>query len=300
MSAVAAELILSLAGKLISKWSSNSSIDQGLIPDKDGLVRGIKHLISFGDLVIPDSEKTKKTANDLVIDLALNAIRKFQREISPNLSEDGFLGNQTLNAILAMIRCADGAVGEIAKQGQAGIANFSASTELRPRVEIWVYIDADKLPRVTDHSNQVRDTATNVFEMQMAAMEWSKFCNIRFQFPDKSQKEKAHVWVIGEQLAESSTLALADLWPRNGILASKLLLRFNTKRSFVSSPEHGAPVFFGTALHEFGHILGLSHTHSDGRTSAVGELMHPAHQPQLIELSDTDKSRIQKIWGKPS
>lgn len=300
MSIVTAELVLSLAGKLISKWNSDSSIDTGLIPVKNDLIRGINHLISFGDLVIPDTDKSKKTANDNLVNLAINAINKFQREISPNLSEDGFLGNQTLNAILAMIRCADGSIGEIAKAGQAGIATFSPSTELRPRVEIWIYIDSDSLPRVTDQGNRVRETVTNVFEVQMAAMEWSKFCNIRFQFPDKSQKNKAHIWVVGEKLADPSHLALADLWPSNGVLASKLLLRFNTNRSFVSSPEFGAPVFFGTAVHEFGHVLGLSHSHSDGRISAVGEMMHPAHQPQLIDISETDKRRIQKIWGKPS
>ena len=297
---VPVELIASLAVKLISRWKSDSGIDSGLIPGKDDLIRGLNHLISFGDLKIPKADETKKTANDELIQLAIAAITRFQREVAPSLSEDGFLGNQTMNEILRIIRCPDGIIGKIAGPGEQSIVNFSPSSDLRPRVEIWVYIDGNTLPRVTDRAGQERDVVTNIFEVQMAAMEWSKFCNIRFQFPDEPQKEKAHIWVVGEKLDEPSMLALADLWPPTGNLASKLILRFNTNRSFVSSPEFGSPVFYGTAVHEFGHILGLSHSYPDGHIAPVGEMMHPAHQPQLIDLSAEDKLRIQKIWGKPS
>lgn len=298
---VPAALIASLAVKLIKKWQDDSSINNDLIPAKEDLIRGLTHLINFKDLVIPDSESGRQTANDQLIGLAISAIGKFQRAIAPNLLEDSFLGNQTLNVIDQLIRCGEGAIGAT---GGSPIVDFVPSGLLRERVEIWVYIDRDSLPRVTSRLGQPRSAQENEDDIRAAALRWTLYCNIRFRIVtvDENQqtRNKAHVWVVGESLSNPKDLALADLWPRSGILSSKLMLRMNTNRSFFSSPEVGQPVFFGTALHEFGHILGLSHQYDDGHIAAQGELMHPSHQPSMIDVPRPDQLRIQKIWGKPS
>lgn len=93
------------------------------------------------------------------------------------------------------------------------------------------------------------------------------------------------------------TLAQATYWYDSSGTLSKATIEFdiadlpNADYS-TDAPESGSWSFFGTALHEIGHTLGLSHT--DDPTS----IMYP-YALDVVTLSEDDIEIIQVLYGAP-
>ncbi len=291
---ISTALLTSLASRLLERWRGDSSIDNSHLPVLDFLKPGLLQLIEFSDLMIPANLSNKAAANDELIGLAIDAIKSFQRRANI-LLEDGFMGNMTLNFLDLNGRCKDGEAGAT---GGTPIVDFNPSTGLRPPVQIFVHIDKESLPKVVRGNNQFESNDAKAMLIERAFAKWQELCNVIFRF---DAEDKAHIIVFGADLPNTKTLAIADKWPLSGTLSSKLTLRFNRNHTFVRSHELGAPVFSGTAIHEIGHSLGLSHKREDGQMAGMGEIMYEFHQPKMISIDrdGVDARRVQAIWGLP-
>ncbi len=138
--------------------------------------------------------------------------------------------------------------------------------------------------------------------------------------PPEQQRQIIHqawaAWdkVCGLELREATSADTADLLlrvgrgsvdkfdGRGGVLAwsylpdgtnKQLLMRFDTDETWVTTPEQRGVLLFNVACHEFGHMLGLSHS------EIAGALMAPHYNPLIaVPQQKDDIDRVTAIYGR--
>ena len=231
---------------------------------KSDIEYGIKYLQYYGYL----------KENSSSLRSYIKAVRKFQKSF--RLSEDGFAGKKTLRAMTTpRCGCPDVFIhdeGPQKKWGNPNLAYFIANRDEDLSAEEW---------------DQKLEEAFNG---------WSEVCNMKFR--RVVGRGNANIIIdIGSGPEEhfdgpGGTLAWAYLPPRPNF-NGQLLMRFDTKETWITDPKERGCLLLNVAAHEIGHILGLNHSEIDGA------LMAPYYNSEIGRPQEHDDiPRIQKLYGQ--
>lgn len=214
------------------------------------------------------------------------SVKDFQRTFG--LKTDGVLGPKTLRAMEGP-RC--GCPDKIDAKNKGHLQFLQAQEMIAKKRNQWnkkglTYFIQDFLPgKVT------KDQQTQLIASAFKA--WDDVCGLNI-----SQAKKA---------AEADIVVSTGRGPqhnfdgRGGTLAwaylptgadNQLLMRFDLDETWIQHPKDRGILISNVACHEFGHILGLTHSN---RPNA---LMAPYYNPFIgVPQEDNDIPRIQKLYG---
>jgi len=256
------------------------------IVDPVSLAKTVKYLWYFGYLAYEASKV-------LTIEDIVNAVKKFQEWFRVDKTqEDGKLGLKTLKA-LQRPRC--GHPDCTAKNCTGHRPEFLRLAQLQTELkQQWQkrslnYYIKDYFPTgVFAKSYQ-----TDVYKAAWEA--WTSVAKLRVERVTKAADADILI-CTGQGVVD-------DLDGPGGILAWSLMpegddkqlhMKFDLDETWVESPADSGVCLFNVACHEFGHLLGLTHTRKEGA------LMTPFYNASVSRPQpDDDISRIQKIYGKP-
>jgi len=133
--------------------------------------------------------------------------------------------------------------------------------------------------------------------MELAFQQWADVANVTFERVSQ-QAGAQFVLSTGSGRADgfdgpSGTLAWAYLPPSNDYNGQSLM-RFDIAETWIVDPSKRGILLLNVACHEFGHLLGLGHSRSNGA------LMAPFYNPSVTKpQANDDIPRIQAYYGKP-
>ena len=189
------------------------------------------------------------------------------------LTVDGVAGPKTLN-VIAQPRC-----------GCADIAETRSNVRKWGKKDLTYYISR----RDTDLSSSVWDDI-----MAQGLKAWSDVAQLTF-----SRRNTSHgtnlILSVGTGRRDSfdgpsGTLAWAQLPGHN--YQGQLLMRFDTGETWISQDSNRRGVrLLNVATHEFGHMLGLTHSNDQNA------LMAPYYKYQVVKPQADDICRIQGLYG---
>lgn len=143
----------------------------------------------------------------------------------------------------------------------------------------------------TVYTSQLSAAQQDLVRAALAA--WSTVTGVRFAEQAEGQVVELQIGA-GAIDGTSNTLALTRDWMLPGqIVQSNILFDaadFGHSSLSRQAPAAGQWSFYGTALHEIGHVLGLAHT-DDADT-----IMYPYSSP-LIKLTSGDIAGAQTLYG---
>lgn len=123
---------------------------------------------------------------------------------------------------------------------------------------------------------------------------WNRVCGINVEAVSKPAD--ADIIIRAGQGSASQfdgrggTLAWAYLPDGND---TQLEMRFDLAETWIDDPKQRGILMFNVAVHEFGHLLGLTHSK---KTTAI---MAPYYNPLIATpQKDDDISRVQQLYGK--
>lgn len=230
----------------------------------DKVHRFIEYLRYFGYLV---------KDGDLSLDEIVAAIRKLQAHAG--VEQDGELDQKTLGLMdWPRCGCAEGVVEDATNPAKWGLS------------ELTYFIKG----RDTDLPTNVWDSI-----IAKAFSNWEQVCALRFKQVNNEANANL-VITVGQGAKDnfdgpSGTLAWAYL-PSSSNFRGQLLMKFDVSETWVEADSPRGIRMVNVATHEFGHMLGL--THSQISTA----LMAPFYSPQIAtpQASD-DIPRIQALYG---
>jgi hypothetical protein len=214
------------------------------------------------------------------------SVKNFQKLF--NLKVDGVIGPKTLRAMNTP-RC--GCPDQLDKNNENHKQFMTAQVISAEKRNRWnkqglLYFIADYLPgKVSKQEQSV--LFANAFQA------WDDVCGLTI----KETKNRAKADIIltsgrGTQNnfdGQGGTLAWAYL-PRGN--NEQLLVKFDLDETWVNKSEARGILISNVACHEFGHILGLTHS------KKPNALMAPYYNPFVYSpQQDDDIPRIQKLYG---
>jgi hypothetical protein len=139
------------------------------------------------------------------------------------------------------------------------------------------------------------ETATNA--MVRAFASWSGVCGLTFERISNASQANLRIGTGRGRRAgfdgPSGTLAWAELPPSDGH-RGQLVCRFDLDENYVVGQSASGVLLENVACHEFGHLLGLSHT------NVAGSLMLPTYSPRVAKPQRDDIERVVARYGAPS
>lgn len=233
----------------------------------DKAVRLVQYLQYFGYL-IKDGEFSLEDLKDAVVRLQHDA----------GIVQDGEAGPKTLS-VMDWPRC--GCPENLIVEDASNPSKWGLST-------LTYFIQA----RDSDLSASTWDNI-----IAQAFGQWENVCNLKFE--QVSQSSKANLLIgIGSGARDnfdgpSGTLAWAYLPPQVNF-KGQLNMKFDTGETWVDQSASRGIRLLNVATHEFGHMLGLSHS----RVSSA--LMAPFYARDIIGPQNNDDiPRVQSLYGKP-
>jgi len=205
------------------------------------------------------------------IKLAIKAIEKFQSRNS-RLTRDGVLGRFTRGALDIFRGCDESAKSDTPTQGRAkgGAAVGFLFYHVEPELQAF---EVGGITAKTMISTAIRA--------------WTKECDLVTKVIDNSNE--ANVIFKWDDLGgPGGTLAIAHIGGPG--VDQRLELRFD--RADMHGEFSTSTGFITTAIHEFGHIMGI--THSPG----TGNIMSEFKDRGILKPSADDIRLAQTIWGK--
>ena len=123
---------------------------------------------------------------------------------------------------------------------------------------------------------------------------WNRVCGINVEAVSKPADAdiiiKAGQGSASQFDGRGGTLAWAYLPDGND---TQLEMRFDLAETWIDDPKQRGILMFNVAVHEFGHLLGLTHSK---KTTAI---MAPYYNPLIATpQKDDDISRVQQLYGK--
>jgi len=205
------------------------------------------------------------------------------------LKADGIVGEKTLRA-MEIPRCGCPDKQDADNPEQSGYNNMQAlvqenrakwnKTGLKYTVQGYV---GGKIPKAKQKEI-----------IRRAWGAWNNVCGIHVE--EVSNVKDADIVIKGGQGPEhqfdgrGGTLAWAYLPDGND---TRLTMKFDLAETWVNSHKERGILMYNVAVHEFGHLLGLTHSKV---SSAV---MAPFYNPMVSKpQAKDDISRIQKLYGK--
>jgi len=256
--------------KAILNDLKQTDLQSELHPTESQLVSGLERLIADryldGDLL-----KGGNSVGAGLLDAVKSAVQVAQGESGGLLTVDKLFGVKTLNWLQFGMRCFGALRKEWQKpayqqkHGIPGDVTF-ATKEIRYQVvELPTWPGGQPLPLLWKAWNS-----------------WMKVCGV---IATQSPTERnANVIVRVTNLdGPSNVLGDAHVGPPE---RARLELRFDRAEQWTDAK------FEGTACHEIGHLLGLTHT------GQAGQLMSSS-LATIITPQDEDTQRAQQIWGPP-
>lgn len=143
---------------------------------------------------------------------------------------------------------------------------------------------------------EVRNRSRRLVEQSLSGTMtmWQDVCGV--DFIDVAESH-AHLVIDAQPIdSQGNTLATASVGPPT---SGQLQLVFDTSERWVRGPGESSlgKVFPVVALHELGHILGLSHRPGSGWPAEA--VMHGSYGSSKETLTDDDIEAVRKIWGDP-
>jgi len=264
---IAAQLISTIAGKVRENLENDGAVPEEGLPSLNDLAKGINELVKEGllefnniDLDAPDSVR------EALLGRVTDSVKSFQRKFE-FLEEDGILAKKTLKFLNQL--CCPGTSGtkptEKISDGATKVSPKKDSNKT-PRLRYFI----ESLPQIPDHEEIIGE-AWDV---------WAGLINISIE--RTLEKNKANV-IIKEEDLPGNTIARASFGPPADSL---MFVRFDKRDDWDSRSLQYS------ALHEFGHILGLDDTQQEGN------IMYFRHQPNFFALGSEDVRLIVGTWGK--
>lgn len=196
-----------------------------------------------------------------------------------NLPADGQLNSQVVKVMQHAPRCG---VPDFIKMGVGEAADKWGTKDLKFYIEKYV----NGLSRADCDSI-----------IKLAFQQWSDVADLKFS--QVGSQTGAHlVLSTGSGNRDNfdgpgNTLAWAYLPPSNNYLG-QLLMRFDLDETWIKNGGDRGILLLNVACHEFGHMLGLDHSRSQGA------LMAPYYATAITKpQANDDVSRIQGLYGKP-
>lgn len=215
------------------------------------------------------------------------AIKMFQQYFG--IHADGMLNDQTLRAMQTP-RC--GCPDKLDKSNQSHVEFLRVAEAVQGKKDQWnktglTYYVADYVTGKIPRANQRK-----IFKAAFKA--WDDVCGLNIT--ETNSADKADILIatgkgVRHQFdGKGGTLAWAYM-PRGN--NEKLSMRFDLDETWVENKTDRGILLYNVACHEFGHLLGLSHSkHSTA-------LMAPYYNPFVGTPQDRDDIlRIQKLYGK--
>jgi hypothetical protein len=238
------------------------------------------YLLFFGYLTV-------ELLKNVSLDDIQAAIKLFQQYFG--IKADGMLNEQTLKAMQTP-RC--GCPDKLDKSNVQHIEFLKVAEQIESKKDRWnksglTYYVSDY---VTGKVNKNRQKAI----FAEAFKSWDDVCGLNIS--EVKNADKADIIIatgkgVQHQFdGKGGTLAWAYM-PKGD--NSKLIMRFDLDETWVDAKTDRGILLYNVACHEFGHLLGL--THSKKSTA----LMAPYYNPFIgVPQLDDDIPRIQKLYGK--
>ncbi len=214
------------------------------------------------------------------------AVKQFQKSF--NLKVDGIVGPKTLRA-MDTPRC--GCPDQFDKHNDQHIQFMAAQNIAAEKRNRWnkqglLYYIETYLPGKINKADQIVTLAS-------AFKAWDDVCGLTIQ--ETKDKKKADIVVTnGRGLnnnfdGRGGTLAWAYLPTGDN---RQLIMKFDLDETWVNKSSERGILLNNVACHEFGHLLGLTHS------SKPTALMAPYYNPFIgVPQQNDDIPRIQKIYG---
>lgn len=230
---------------------------------------------------------------DLTADFLMEKISRMIRDADSNMinpKEVDVLGPTNLRYLSYLPLCTIQRAFE-PPDDEGGI-QIDPNAETPSTVGFWV--DNESLPELVDGSpGQSRLVFSFALEQWAEALEP---VNVNLEIlPVSMDSGKAHVFVSGEPIdVQGANLALSSVGPPyDG--GPQLRLRFDRNENFAKDPSGNQKSFMHVALHEIGHILGLSHENGFPWTSEA-VMYHSYDSTVKEELTQQDRDAVVELW----
>lgn len=253
--------------------------DGSVAANKEELKFAVNYLTYFGYIGV-DLLKSLDSAE------VAKSVKDFQRTFG--LKVDGVVGPKTLRAMEGA-RC--GCPDKIDSKNKGHLQFIQAQEIAAKKRNQWnkkglTYFIKDYLPGKVTKEQQTQIIAS-------AFKAWDDVCGLHI-----SQAKKA---ADADILVSNGRGPQHNFDGRGGTLAwaylptgadNQLLMKFDLDETWIEHPKDRGILISNVACHEFGHILGLTHS---GKPNA---LMAPYYNPFVaVPQDDNDIPRIQKLYG---
>lgn len=227
---------------------------------------------------------------DITIGDIVDAVRKWQRMY--HLKTDGYVGPKSLRA-MQQPRCG---CPDFHHKNRKDHAQYLAAQQRAKELSKW-----NKGNLTYYIQNRVSGISHSDFERVVAAafQAWENHCQLNVVQTTESGASDI-VIDVGEGRRSNfdgpgGTLAWAYLPPGDD---SWLLMRFDLSETWVLSAAQRGILLFNVACHEFGHLLGLTHSRQQG--ALMAPYYNPAVAvPQMIDDIPRSWARYGKRVDKP-
>lgn len=246
---------------------------------REEMTFALNYLVFFGYVGV---ELIKNVSYD---DLQ-KAVKAFQRMFG--LKTDGVIGNKTLRA-MECPRC--GCPDHIDRANKQHIQFLRAQEITADRRDRW-----NKQGLTYYIADYIGGTVTRQAQQQVVASAfkaWDDICGLNIS-PAKSAT-KADILISAGRGPQHNfdgrggTLAWAYIPTGND---KQLTMKFDLDETWVTNAKQRGVQMLNVACHEFGHILGLTHS------KKPGALMAPYYNPFIaVPQQDDDIARVQKLYG---
>jgi hypothetical protein len=219
-------------------------------------------------------------------DEIIAAVKAFQKWF--NEKQDGIVGPRTLKAMqLPRCGCPD------VLSHDADHVEYMAMRRIVSEKQVKWGKDGLKFYIKSYVSGLTRQVQKQIYAGAWDA--WNKVCGIKVR-RTKKMSDADLIIDTGEGYRSQfdgpgGTLAWAYLPTGND---EQLLMRFDLGERWIANPSQRGILLFNVACHEFGHMLGLDHSHKSGA------LMAPYYNPTVDTPQwDDDIPRVQALYGRP-
>lgn len=298
-----AELVVD-AHKELSNNQSHAFLRRFLQDDEstNRFMEDVKKVIEQLDIKLNLRERIEKgnldqDDDDSLKDFLMDRIAKMILDADPaksNPFEIGVLGPTNLSLLMNLPQCTvERAIKERAEGEPKPDPPRNPIGSVKSSIGFW--IDDDSLPALADGNE---GEARRVFVIAMN--KWTKALrpvNVRLKaVPPSRGPEDAHVIVFGDSIdVRGAKLAVADVGPPRDE-GPQLRLRFDKHENFAIFPVGNQKSFLHVALHELGHILGLSH--APGISWDPDAVMFGSYTgPYKHKLTTQDKDAVVDLWS---